>query len=340
MVGDGEPCFIIAEAGVNHNGDLTAARLLIDAASDAGADAVKFQTFRAENLVTQDAQKAEYQKKDDSTGATQLGMLKKLELSANDFRKLSTHAKKRGIIFLSTAFDDESIELLIRLDIPAFKIPSGEITNLPALEKIALAKKPVILSTGMSDMAEVGEAVTCLQEHGCRDIILLHCTTSYPASPASVNLRVMDTLRETFHLPVGYSDHTEGILIPAAAAARGACLIEKHITLDRMQPGPDHAASIEPDALREMIVCIRTIEESLGTTDKRPESCEIGNRSVVRKSVVAREHIPRGSLLSDAMLTLKRPGTGIEPKYIRDLVGKRTKRAIERDTLITRDMVE
>jgi len=339
-VGNGKPCFIIAEAGVNHNGDLSLARKLIDVAYESGADAIKFQTFKTSHLVTCNAEKAEYQKKNDSLNPTQFGMLEKLELSDNDFKKLSTYARKKGILFLSTAFDEESVDLLIRLDVPAFKIPSGEITNFPCLEKIARQKKPVILSTGMSTLEEVREAVTCLQEHGCRDIILLHCTTSYPAPLESVNLQVMDTLRDVFHLPVGYSDHTEGILVPVAAVARGACVIEKHITLDRTLSGPDHAASIEPNELKRMIDTVRKVEQALGTADKKPESCEIGNRNVVRKSVVASEHIRKGSLLQESMLALKRPGTGIEPKYMKDLVGKRVKTAIEKDTLITQDMIE
>ena len=339
-VGNGEPCFIIAEAGVNHNGELSIAKQLIDVAYEAGADAIKFQTFKTENLVTRDAEKADYQKKNDSATTTQFEMLKKLELSEKDFKKLSSYAKKKGIIFLSTAFDEESVDLLIRLDVPAFKIPSGEITNFPCIEKIAREKKPVILSTGMSTMDEVREAVTCLQEHGCRDILLLHCTTSYPAPLKSVNLRVLDTLCDVFHLPVGYSDHTEGILVPIAAVARGACVVEKHITLDRTLTGPDHAASIEPDELKKMIVTIRMVEQALGTVDKKPESCEIRNRKVVRKSVVASENIHKGSLLLESMLTLKRPGTGIEPKYLKDLVGKRVKKSIKKDTLITRDMIE
>jgi len=339
-IGDDEPCFIIAEAGVNHNGDLLLARKLIDAAYESGADAIKFQTFKTSLLVTHDARKADYQKKNDPTGTTQFGMLKNLELSNKDFRTLSSYAKKKGILFLSTAFDDESLDLLIRLGIPVYKIPSGEITNYPALEKIARRKRPVILSTGMSTLEEVRNAVTFLQVHGCTDIVLLHCTSSYPAPLESVNLRVLDTLREVFQLPVGYSDHTEGIIVPVAAVARGACVIEKHITLDRNLPGPDHAASIEPDELKQMIDAIRKVERALGTREKKPDICEIGNRDVVRKSVVAAENLRKGSILRESMLTLKRPGTGIEPKFLKDLVGKRIKMAIEKDTLITWDMIE
>jgi len=338
-IGDGEPCFIIAEAGVNHNGDLALAKKLIDAAAGSGADAIKFQTFRASHLVTRDARKADYQKKNDPDGATQFTMLENLELPESDFKKLSAHAKRKGIIFLSTAFDDGSLDLLIRLGVPAFKIPSGEITNFPMMEKIARGKKPVILSTGMSTLEEVKSAVACLRDHGCSEIVLLHCTTSYPAPAGSVNLRVLDTLRGAFHLPVGYSDHTEGILVPVAAVARGACVIEKHITLDRTLPGPDHAASIEPNELKRMVVAIRKVEQALGTDEKRPYPCEIRNRDVVRKSVVAAEPIRKGAILRESMLALKRPGTGIEPRFMKDLAGKRTTRAIEKDTLITWDMI-
>lgn len=337
---DRGPCFIIAEAGVNHNGDIGIAKALIDAAVEAGADAVKFQTFRAEELVTLTAEKAGYQKENDPSETTQYNMLKKLELSERDFRTLSGYAKKKGILFLSTAFDDESLDVLIRLRVPAFKIPSGALTDFFCLERIAHQKKPVFLSTGMATLGEVRDAVTCLQDQGCTDIVLLHCTTSYPAPLESVNLRAMDTLRETFRLPVGYSDHTEGILVPVAAVARGACVIEKHLTLDRTLPGPDHAASIEPDELKEMIVAIRRAEKALGTAVKKPARCEIENRSVVRKSVVAAGQIRKGSVIQLPHLALKRPGTGIEPKYLKDLVGKRAKTTIKKDTLISWDMIE
>lgn len=339
-IGDGEPCFIIAEAGVNHNGDLRCAKKLIDAAYEAHADAVKFQTFKAENLVTWDAKKAEYQEKNDSATTTQFQMLKNLEFSEADFKKLSSHAKKRGIAFLSTAFDDASLDLLIRLHVPVFKIPSGEITNFPLIGKIAREKKPVILSTGMSTMEEVKKAVNCLQEQGCRDIIILHCTTSYPAPLESVNLRVLDTLRDEFHFPIGYSDHTEGILVPIAAVARGACVIEKHFTLDRTLPGPDHAASLEPDELKKMIKAIRDVEIAMGDGVKKMQTCEICNRDVVRKSIVALNEITQGSKISKNMITLKRPGTGVGPKHFEKLIGKTAKCKIKKDTVITWNMIE
>ena len=339
-IGDGWPCFIIAEAGVNHNGSISRAKQLIDAAHIAGADAVKFQLFKAENLVIPTAEKADYQKRNDPTSPTQYQMLKNLELSDDDCKKLAGYAKKKGIIFLSTAFDEDSLELLIQLDVPAFKIPSGEITNIPALKKIAQQKKPVILSTGMSTLDEVRDSVVCLREHGCTDIILLHCTTSYPAPLESVHLRAMDTLRNVFRCPVGYSDHTEGILVPAAAVARGSCIVEKHLTLDRTLPGPDHAASLEPDELREMVTAIRNIERALGKAGKRPEPCEIKNRDIVRKSVVIADDIPKGSVIKKTMLTLKRPGTGIPPRDLPNIIGKKAKTNLKKNTLLTQEMIE
>jgi N,N'-diacetyllegionaminate synthase len=339
-IGDGEPCFIIAEAGVNHNGDPECARKLIDAAVEAQADAIKFQTFIAENLVTPSAQKAEYQKKGNSATDTQFQMLKSLELSEPVFKKLAAYAKQKGILFLSTAFDEKSLEMLFRLHVTAFKVPSGEITNFPFLKTIAEQRKPVILSTGMSTMAEVKDAVSCLREYGCKEIVILHCTTSYPAPPESVNLRAMNTLREEFHLPVGYSDHTAGISIPIAAAAMGACVIEKHFTLDRNLPGPDHAASLEPADFRQMVRAVREVESAAGNGKKDIQSCEVSIRDVVRKSIVAAKKIAPGSIISEDMLMMKRPGTGIEPRHLQNLIGKTATGIIKKDTVITWDMVE
>jgi len=339
-IGAGEPCFIIAEAGVNHNGDPECARKLIDAAVEAQADAIKFQTFIAEILVTPSAQKAEYQKIGSSASTTQFQMLKSLELSEPVFKKLAAYAKKKGILFLSTAFDEESLELLFRLHVPVFKIPSGEITNFPFLAKIAEQKKPVILSTGMSTMAEVKDAVSCLREHGCKEIVILHCTTSYPAPPESVNLRAMNTLREEFRLPVGYSDHTAGISITIAAVAMGACVIEKHFTLDRTLPGPDHAASLEPEEFRQMVRAVRDVESAAGNGKKDIQACEVSIRAVVRKSIVAAKNIAPGALISEDMLTIKRPGSGIEPGHIQEIIGKTAPHGILKDTVITWDMIE
>ena len=338
-IGAGHPSFIIAEAGVNHNGNMSTACRLIDAASDAGADAVKFQTFKTENLVTTSAQKAEYQKRSDPQSPTQFQMLKNLELKETEFKKLSIYAKKKGLIFLSTAFDDDSIDLLARLKVPAFKIPSGEITNVPYLRKIGLQKKPVILSTGMSTIEEIQEAVAVLNGQGCHEIVLLHCTTSYPAPTESVNLCALKTLRDVFSLPVGYSDHTEGMAIPIAAVALGACVVEKHLTLDRTLPGPDHKASIEPDEFKKMVRAIRDVERALGDGIKKMQPCEVSNRDVVRKSIVAAKEISQGSKISEKMLAVKRPGTGIEPKYVEKLVGKKARSGIKKDAVITWEML-
>jgi sialic acid synthase SpsE len=266
-------------------------------------------------------------------------MLKNLELQGTELKRLSTYAEKKGLIFLSTAFDDDSVELLARLKVPAFKIPSGEITNVPYLKKIGMQKKPVILSTGMSTIEEIQEAVSVLKDQGCNEIVLLHCTTSYPAPMESVNLRVLNTLRDVFSLPVGYSDHTEGIAIPIAAVALGACVVEKHLTLDRALPGPDHKASIEPDEFKKMVAAIRDVESAMGDGMKKMQPCEVCNRDVVRKSIVAAKDISKGSKISEKMLAIKRPGTGIEPKYVEKLVGKKAQSRIKKDTVITWDMI-
>jgi len=341
IIGDGHPCFIIAEAGVNHNGRFTDAIKLIDVACAAGADAVKFQTFQAENLVTFDATKAEYQKKNDIKEETQFEMLKKLELHEEDFFRLSEHAAKKGIIFLSTAFDNKSIDIVSQLDVPCFKVPSGEITNFPYLKKIASEGKPVILSTGMSTINEIRDAITYLKQNGIKDIILLQCTTCYPAPFDSANLRVMYTLKQKFRCPVGYSDHTEGIIIPIAAVAIGACVIEKHFTLDKKdRRGPDHQASLNPDELRMLVDAIKRVESAMGNGEKIPEKCEIGNINVARKSIVASKDIARDSILNEEHLIIKRPGTGIEPKFFKDVIGKKVKELIKKDSVIRWDVLE
>jgi len=258
LIGEEEPCFIIAEAGVNHNGSIELAKKLIDAAKDAGADAVKFQTFKTENVVVKDAQKAEYQKETTGEGS-QYEMIKKLELTEEDFRELADYAKEKDIMFLSSPFDKESVDLLNELDVPAFKVGSGEITNLPLLRYIAKKEKPIILSTGMSTLGEIEEALDVIRSEGVEDIILLHCVSNYPARIEDVNLRALGTLKQAFKLPVGFSDHTLGITAPIAAVALGACVIEKHFTLDRNLPGPDHKASLEPEELKEMAKAIREV---------------------------------------------------------------------------------
>jgi N-acetylneuraminate synthase len=340
VIGDGQPVFIIAEAGVNHNGDPTLAKQLIDKAAAAGADAVKFQTYHAENLVTCTAEKAGYQKNTSGSEESQYEMLKKLELPDDVFQKLSDYAKKKKILFLSTPFDEESVDLLDRTGVPAYKISSGEITNFPLLKKIAEKKKPVILSTGMATLGEVEAAFHYLKKQGAEDIILLHCTTSYPAAPPSVNLRAMETLQCAFQVPVGYSDHTVGIVIPIAAAAMGACVLEKHFTLDKSLPGPDHKASLEPDELRAMVKAIRDVEIARGNGSKKPDEDEELIKKVARRSIVARRDIEPGSCLKEGDLIIKRPGTGIEPKYWELILQRKTQSHIQKDQVIHWDMIE
>ena len=331
---DNKPCFIIAEAGVSHNGDVNLAKKLIDAAKRAGADAVKFQTFRAENVVTANAGKANYQKETTGNGESQLEMLKKLELTGRDFQELFDYARKRKMVFLSSPFDKTSVDLLHELGITAFKIPSGEITNPPLLKYIAQKKKPIILSTGMSTLDEVEEALAIIRNEGVEDIVLLHCVSCYPAASEDINLRAMDTLRRAFKLPVGLSDHTLGIAIPIAAVALGACVIEKHFTLDRYFPGPDHRVSLEPGELKHMVKAIRDVEKALGDGIKRPAEKEEENKELVRRSLVAKVDIAEGTMLAEEMLDIKRPAGGIEPKYIGLVVGRRAKKDIAKDSLI------
>ena len=337
LVGDGEPVFIVAEAGVNHNGDVDLGKKLIDVAKDAEADAVKFQAFKAENVVTKYAEKARYQKETTGPNKSQYNMVKRLELTDEEFRELYNYAKKNNIIFLSSAFDKESVDLLDDLGVPAFKVPSGEITNFPLLRYIAEKKKPIILSTGMSTIGEIEEALEVIREKGVEDIVLLHCVTSYPAKIEDVNLRVIEALRRRFKLPVGFSDHTLGITIPIAAAALGAVLVEKHFTLDRTLLGPDHRASLEPDELKDMIRAIRDVEKALGDGIKKPTKDEERIKKVVRRSIVAKMEIPKGTVITEDMLDLKRPGVGIEPKYLNEIIGKRAKKDIKPDELITFD---
>ena len=339
-IGPQHPCFIIAEAGVNHNGDVNLAKQLIDIAAEAGADAVKFQTFHAENVVTYTAEKAGYQKNTTPLHESQYEMIKKLELSDDVFFDLSIYAKKKGIIFLSTPFDKESVEKLDRIEIPAFKIPSGEITNFPLLKIIAEKKKPIILSTGMATLGEVEEALYYLKKCGSDDIILLHCTTNYPASLHSVNLCAMSTICCAFKTTVGYSDHTEGITIPIAAVAMGACVLEKHFTLDRSLPGPDHKASLEPSELREMVKAIRDVEIARGSGIKSLNVEESAIKAVVRRSVVARCDITAETKFSENNIAILRPGTGIEPRYYELIINKKARIHIKKNQVLNWDMIE
>lgn len=328
--------FIIAEAGVNHNGQLTLAKQLVEAAAGAGADAVKFQTFRAENLVAASAPKAAYQKKTTGANESQLEMLRKLELSAADFLALKEHCAAHNILFLSTPFDLESIDFLAGLGLEIFKIPSGELTNLPYLRKIGGLGKDLILSTGMADLAEVQASVAVLIQAGTQRerLAVLHCNTEYPTPYEDVNLRVMETLGTTLRLRVGYSDHTLGIEVPIAAVALGAAIIEKHFTLDKTMPGPDHQASLEPGELRQMVQAVRHIEIALGQKEKKTTRSELQNRVIARKSIVAAHAIHKGEILNDLNLTVKRPGTGISPMQWDQVLGRPAPRNFVKDELI------
>jgi len=340
IIGGHNPCFIIAEAGINHNGNVRLAKKLIDVAVEAGADAVKFQTFNAENVVTLTAEKAEYQKDLLDSEESQYKMLKKFELSEDDFWDISDYAKKSGIIFLSTPFDEDSVDILDKMGVPAFKIPSGEITNFPLLKRIGQKSKPIILSTGMATLGEIEDALNYLNKQGIEEIILLHCTTSYPAPVESVNIRALETLRCAFRMPVGFSDHTEGIIISIAAVSMGACVIEKHFTLDRTLPGPDHKASLEPQELIALVKSVRDVERAFGNGIKTPNEIEKAIKKIARKSIVARRDINSGDILTWENLIIKRPGTGIEPKFFDLVLNKKARIHIQKDQVIQWDMIE
>lgn len=325
---------IIAEAGVNHNGSVILAHQMIDAAYSAGADIVKFQTGQPELIISKFAEKAAYQKRTTGTAESQLEMCKKLSLRHEAYQELKEHCANIGIQFLSTPFDINSIEFLEGLGCTMWKIPSGEITNLPYLIKIAETRKPIILSTGMSTLEEISSAIAVLNEHGAGEITLLHCTTEYPAPIEDVNLRAMETMRQKFGLKVGYSDHTQGIEVPVAAVAMGACVIEKHFTLDRNMEGPDHKASLEPDELAAMVKAIRNVERALGDGIKTPSPSEIKNIPIARKSIVAKKKILKGELLTEENITTKRPGNGISPMRWNDVLGTRAVRDFCEDELI------
>lgn len=328
--------FIIAEAGVNHNGSVEIAKKLIDKAKDANVDAIKFQTFKSENVVSKNAEKAEYQKKNDKNSESQLEMIKKLELSFHDFEELKNYCKQKNILFLSTAFDNESIDFLNSLELPLFKIPSGEITNYPYLKKIAQIGKQVIMSTGMSTIEEIEQAVNVLETNGLErlQISLLHCNTEYPTPFEDVNLRAMQTLKEFFNVKIGYSDHTDGIEVSVAAVAMGAKIIEKHFTLNKNMEGPDHKASLEPDELKKMVESIRNIELALGNSKKQPSNSEIKNINIARKSIVAFRSIKKGENFTENNITTKRPGNGLSPMKWETILGKPAIRDFKTDEMI------
>lgn len=340
LVGQKQPVFIIAEAGVNHNGSLEAAFQLVDAAAKFGADAVKFQTFKAEQLVSLSAPKAEYQLQTTDANESQFAMLKKLELGFDAFEKLSDYCKQKGILFLSTPFDDESADFLDQIGIPTFKIASGELTNLPFLTRIAQKQKPIILSTGMAWMGEVETAVETILKENNQQIAILHCVSNYPADPKEVNLRSMLTLRDAFGFPVGFSDHTKGIEIPIASVALGACIVEKHFTLDRTLPGPDHLASLEPHEFQQMVESIRNVELALGSGIKRPTPSEISTAAVARKSLVAARDIRAGEILTSDCIALKRPGSGLPAIMIQYLLGRSVRQDIPKGQMLSLDLVQ
>ena len=334
VIGAGAPVFIVAEAGVNHNGDLALARELVDVAAEAGADAVKFQTFSADALVSRDAPKAAYQRETTGAGGSQREMLRRLELGLVEHAQLKEHCAKRGILFFSAPFDEASADALESLDVALFKLPSGELTNLPFLRHLASKGRPIVVSTGMATLDEVATALATVREGGDPPVALLHCLSAYPAPPSEMNLRAMDTLRDRFGCPVGLSDHTVGLAVAIAAVGRGASIIEKHFTVDKALPGPDHRASLDSQELAELVRGIREVEAALGDGDKRPMPSELDTRRVARKSLVAARPVAAGQRLTPELIAVKRPGTGIPPADLPRVLGRRAKRALTPDEAI------
>ena len=328
VIGSGAPCFVIAEAGVNHNGDLDLAKQLIDAAVDAGADAVKFQTFRAAGVVAEDAPSAAYQRVGDDRD-TQYELLRRLELDEDAHVALLEHARRRGIVFCSTPFDLPSVDLLDRLGVPFFKIASGDLTYTQLLRRVAAKQRPIVLSTGMADIDEVAAAVDTLSAAGAADVALLHCVSEYPAPIEDANLRAIPAMAQRFGLPVGLSDHTPGVTVAVAAVAVGAAIIEKHFTLDRALPGPDHRASLEPDDFAQLVRAVREVEGAMGTGKKQAAPSELANRDIVRRSVFAAVEVGEGEPITAEMLECKRPGDGIPASDIDRVVGRRPRRSIK-----------
>jgi len=334
-ISDESPIFIIAEAGVNHNGDLQTALKLIDAAVFAGADAIKFQTFKAEDVVTCTGKMAKYQKNNIGKAGSQLEMLKKIELPENFYSQLIEYCKKNKIIFLSTPHGGfKSVDLLLKFNISAFKFGSGDLTNLPLLGYAAKFNKPMILGTGMATLAEIRTAINIINKTGNNQIIALHCTTNYPCPLNEVNLRAMLTIKQKLKVLVGYSDHTNGIQVPVMAATQGACLIEKHFTLDKKMEGPDHKASLEPDELKEMIDSIKNVPIILGSEIKKPNASELSMIKTVRKSIIAAKNIKKGEIFDEQNISIKRPGNGMSPSAWDKVLGKRAKKDFNIDELI------
>ena len=330
-VGEGRPVFIIAEVGVNHNGSIEKAKKLIDVAKAAGADAVKFQMCDPDEMVAKDAPKAEYQEKTTEHAESHYDMLKRLYFGPKEHIELKAYAEKKGIIFFSTAFSIKDARELVKLNMPLHKVGSSDTNNLPQLRVLAASRKPIILSTGMSDLADVKRSVAALKKAGCEKIIVLHCTTQYPAEFKNVNLRAMQTMHKALKVPVGYSDHTPGIEVSIAAVALGACVIERHITLDKTLPGPDHFASLEPDELTALVRSVRNVETALGSDKKIITADEKIIARVARKSIVAARDIPKGKKITNEDLAYKRPGTGLPPSAADQLIGKVAQVNIVRD---------
>jgi len=340
VVGAGHPALVIAEAGVNHNGELNLAFQLVDAAIAAGADAIKFQTFIASEVITAEAAKADYQKTTTGEQESQLEMVKRLELSFGDFRKLKIYCDDQDIMFLSTPFDLKSVDFLAGLGVAAFKISSGDLTNDPLLRHVAAQKRPVILSTGMSDMDEVRDALAVINAAGNDEVILLQCVTNYPAAAEDINLKAMLSMQSAFDVNVGYSDHTLGIEVPLAAVALGACVIEKHFTLDKNFAGPDHRASLEPHEFKAMVEGIRKVEASLGNGQKVPAASETNNAAVARRSIVAARDISAGTTITPTEITFMRPGTGLPPRMAEQVVGKTARIDVKAGSLLDLEMFD
>jgi len=338
LIGAGKPTYIIAEAGVNHNGEVEIAKKLIEEALNAKTDAVKFQTFKTESLVTKNAKTATYQEKN-AGKESQYRLLKELELREDETREIMAYARKKGITFISTPFDEESCQLLHEMGATAYKISSGDLTNIPLLEEASSHRKPIILSTGMANICEIEEAVKTIKEYRA-PLILLHCVTQYPAPPENLNLRAINTLKGIFKLPTGLSDHSTSIYIPAVAVALGADIIEKHFTLNKDLPGPDHRASLNPEELREVVSAIRTTEKALGDGVKKPTDEEKKIKKSVRRSIVAARNIEKGEKIQKNMITFKRPAGGMEPREYRTIIGKRARKNIKLDQQITWEDIE
>lgn len=340
LIGQGQPVFVIAEAGVNHNGDQTLALELVDAAADSGADAVKFQTFDPDEIASSSAPLADYQRGEAAADSGQADMLAPLRLDDEAFKTIAARCEARAIMFLSTPFDERSADLLEQLGVPAFKVGSGELTNLPFLRNLARRSRPLLVSTGMATLAEVADAVRVIGDAGDPPLALLHCVSSYPAPPEDANLRAMDTLSDTFGVPVGFSDHSLGADLSLAAVARGAAILERHLTIDRRLPGPDHAASLEPDEFRDLVGRLRMLERALGDGVKRPQPSELEIRTVARRSIVAVRSMQAGEQIDANALAVKRPGGGLPPSRLDSVIGTRLARAIGVDELLTEAHLE